>query len=184
MDNKTVVTSAFTVTIDDTKINERIDTIRSKYDKAYPRWMPHINLFFPFFSLETFKEFKQSLQDAFKDFESFTVTLDKVDFFSQGKDRVTKEKMITYNLRCEKKSLDNMKKLFTVAKSQLKINSKKEFIPHLTLGQSAERDKDMMLSMLNETFKDPITFRVTKICVLQREKDSNFEVVDEINLKN
>lgn len=51
----TDTSTALTLIISPT-YHQKINEIRSKHDKAYPRWMPHINFMFPFVPLEQFPE--------------------------------------------------------------------------------------------------------------------------------
>ena len=76
------VTTALTLIIPE-EHHSRINAIREKYDRAYPRWMPHINFIFPFLSKESFPVVVEKLQDALGDFRSFDITLSEVDSFKR-----------------------------------------------------------------------------------------------------
>lgn len=58
---------------------EQIQAIRQKYDTAYERWMPHINIEFPFFEPEQFDQVYPVLQNEFKDFKSFPIRFSKIE---------------------------------------------------------------------------------------------------------
>jgi hypothetical protein len=42
----------------------QIQKIRSKHDKQINRWMPHINMAFPFFDMPDFERAAKTLQEA------------------------------------------------------------------------------------------------------------------------
>jgi hypothetical protein len=44
--------------------------------------MPHINLSFPFLPPDQFEEAQKKLQEEFKDFNSFDITLSSFDHFN------------------------------------------------------------------------------------------------------
>ena len=54
------VTTALTLVIP-IEFHNKINEIRSKYDRAYPRWMPHINFFFPFVTQTELKNVTEKL---------------------------------------------------------------------------------------------------------------------------
>jgi len=43
---------------------EQIQSIRSKHDKSFERWMPHINLLYPFLPANKFQENLEKLRKA------------------------------------------------------------------------------------------------------------------------
>ncbi|CAF4827340.1 unnamed protein product, partial [Rotaria sp. Silwood2] len=59
---------------------EQIQSIRSKYDKAYPRWMPHINLIYPFVSDSEFANIKIQLDSILNQRKQFEIEFDKTSF--------------------------------------------------------------------------------------------------------
>jgi hypothetical protein len=46
------------------EIWKQIQDIRAKYDKSYERWMPHINLLYPFVPAEQFETVADKLRQA------------------------------------------------------------------------------------------------------------------------
>ena len=53
---------------------EEVQAIREKYDPAFQRWPPHINIAFPFVPPERFEEVAKELTTAFENFEAFEMT--------------------------------------------------------------------------------------------------------------
>ena len=86
-------TTALTLVVPD-EFHNKINEIRKINDRAYPRWMPHINFIFPFISQEQFPEVKQKLSDVINkhNFKSFELELTQINYFKQGKD-------VTVNIR-------------------------------------------------------------------------------------
>ena len=58
-----------------------IQAIRRDHDKSYQRWMPHINLLYPFISADFFPECLAKITEALVDTDSFLVTLQSFGFF-------------------------------------------------------------------------------------------------------
>ena len=156
------VTTALTFILP-VETHEKINTIRSKYDRAYPRWVPHINFVFPFVSVENFKDLGKTLSDELEKFGSFDIELNEVGFFKQSNG-------YTYHLKPkdETKLRALWKKMYTAltdSKIELKINYDR-FTPHVTLGQSKKNEFETRLAELKEYFKDPIMVPIKKISLI------------------
>ncbi|CAF3962533.1 unnamed protein product, partial [Rotaria sp. Silwood1] len=52
---------------------EQIQSIRSIHDKAYPRWMPHINLIYPFTPEKNFDNIKVQLEPILNRIKPFQI---------------------------------------------------------------------------------------------------------------
>lgn len=75
---------------------DQIQAIRESGDKAFKRWMPHINMYsfwcpplisrrvYPFVPESEFGDAEKILTEAFKDFVPFNVSLAAFDFFSHS----------------------------------------------------------------------------------------------------
>jgi len=98
------VTTALTLVIPD-KFHDLINSIRKEHDRAYPRWMPHINFIFPFVSEDKFENIRQRLIPEISFFGAFELELNEIGSFKQGK-----------NVTMHLKSTDStqLKALFTV----------------------------------------------------------------------
>jgi len=109
------------------QFHEQINVIRSKHDRAYPRWMPHINLIFPFVNSGLFSNIKTILKDI--TLEPFEIQLNVVDFFAQKKE-------LTFHLRPKDDS--KLQELYSKVIELLPDVSLKhnKFHPHMTLGHS------------------------------------------------
>lgn len=161
-----------------------VNTIRSQYDRAFKRWgNPHINMIFPFVSVECFPEVQQRLQKEIQlqQFEQFEVVLDEVGWFSQGKGQ------LTVHLKPSNKSQFN--KLFqlirkAVPEAEYKHN---QMEPHLTLAQCATGDLEQITQLIRKTISLPIVCKLEtcNLSLLHRSKQNNdapFEIYSTVNL--
>jgi 2'-5' RNA ligase len=171
------VTTALTLVIPDefvTKINE----VRSKYDKAYVRWMPHINFIFPFVESSEFDNAEVAIKKELSNIKPFNLTLDEIGYFAQGKN-------LTVHIKTKDDS--DMKKLFVAVKKALPNVQIKhdEFHPHLTIAQIPKQGSQKQIDQFEKWLGDGFTFKVNKVFILQRSKtdtDIPFHVEREILL--
>jgi hypothetical protein len=63
----------------------QIQEIRKIYDKSYVRWMPHINLLYPFVHNDEFSTAVDRVKAAVASIKPFTVQFKQFDFFKHGK---------------------------------------------------------------------------------------------------
>ncbi len=145
--------------------HEKINSIRKDNDRAYPRWMPHINFLFPFISLENFDEYHNKLQTALKGFGSFELTFDKIGYFKQ-------KKAATFNLQLSNDT--KIQELFDLIRITIpEIEPKHpEFHPHLTLGQSKKSMIDQTMIDLENWLGLGMTIQVNKIYMINRSKNN------------
>eukprot|EP01112_Ceratiomyxa_fruticulosa_P020622 TRINITY_DN7082_c0_g1_i1.p1 TRINITY_DN7082_c0_g1~~TRINITY_DN7082_c0_g1_i1.p1 ORF type:complete len:116 (-),score=25.39 TRINITY_DN7082_c0_g1_i1:100-447(-) len=61
-----------------------IQAIRQKYDKAYDRWMPHINLLYPFLPHEALDDAAKTLTQALSTLAPFDLAFNGFGRFDQG----------------------------------------------------------------------------------------------------
>ncbi|CAF2141839.1 unnamed protein product [Rotaria magnacalcarata] len=154
---------------------EQIQSIRLVYDKVYSRWMPHINLFFPFAPESEFNNIKIRLETILNARPSFEIEFDNksIDYFKQ------KGNECTFHLR--PKVNKHVIELQQIIENLLPNNlrSKRPFEAHLTLGQTTtSRISDIMVEM-KANWK-PIKFTIDRVCMISRENDPN----DLFSIKN
>ena len=174
----TDVTTALTLVISGQNA-DKLNEIRSQHDRAYPRWQPHINFFFPFVPKEEFGDVQDKLRVALKGFGEFDLELTNIGFFKQSK---------CATLHVKPKDDSKLKQLNDIIRQTLpQVQSKhSEFNPHLTLAQCKKGETDKMVAQLEEWLSDGITVKVTKICILSRSKENKsvpFSVNSEISLE-
>lgn len=158
---------------------EQIQAIRSMHDKAYPRWMPHINLIYPFVPEANFENIKKILELALHHKRPFPIQFDQTSlhYFRQRGDECT------YHLR-PKRSTDVIE-LQQVIQNQLSNlqTKKKPFEAHLTLGQTTAGNITKVLDEIQTKWK-PIEFTVDRVFMISRENqpDNLFVIKQEILL--
>lgn len=178
MDNSnTDVTTALTLIVPE-QFHERINNIRTKYDRAYPRWMPHVNYIFPFVPAEQFEDVKSRLTEALSSVSKFTLELTELGNFKQKGN-------VTFHLR--PKSQEGVERVFNAIRAALPEVPVKHptFQAHMTLGQCKGKDFKKTKSEV-ETEVDPssIVFEVDCVYIIQRSKEDKtpFEIVHRIPL--
>ena len=157
----------------------KIDGIRKEHDSAYGRWMPHINLLFPFVPLALFDDYHDKLQMALVNFGSIEIHFDKISHFSQ-------KKAATVNLQVSDDKV--LQELFKVITDTIpEVSSKKtSFKPHLTIGQFPKSQLDTKLKELTTWLGDGIKVTIDNIYMINRSTNDNtvpFSKNREISLK-
>ncbi|AYV80841.1 MAG: hypothetical protein Harvfovirus8_2 [Harvfovirus sp.] len=156
------VTTALALVIA-TENQEKIDQIRSKKDRAWPRWPPHINFLFPFVPLENFDDIMMRLSENLKGFSEFTIELNDVGYFKQGKN-------ITYHLKPKDDTkIQQLAEIITKTLPEIKMKHEK-FQPHVTLGQSSKGELDTIIAELKTWLGTGIRVKVDKISFLVRSR--------------
>ncbi|CAF2637333.1 unnamed protein product [Rotaria sp. Silwood2] len=158
---------------------EQIQSIRSKYDKAYPRWMPHINLIYPFVSDSEFANIKIQLDSILNQRKQFEIEFDKTSFeyFKQ------KGNECTFHIR--PKINKDVVELQQIIENFLPnyLKSIRPFEAHLTLGQTTtSRISDMLIEMKAKW--KPIKFIIDRVCMISRENnpDDLFTIKNQVLL--
>lgn len=152
-----------------------IQTIRSKYDSAYSRWMPHMNLFFPFVESDKIDKVVEELTKVLKSVPPFEISFRNFDTFKRKKDATIHlvpqddgEMDMIYQLICETLNLEP---------------DVRGFHPHLTVGQCKKGELPTLLAKLATEFEPhQFTYLCNAIYIIERDNDTAFEVKHVINL--
>eukprot|EP01138_Halocafeteria_seosinensis_P013119 gb/GECG01013398.1/.p1 GENE.gb/GECG01013398.1/~~gb/GECG01013398.1/.p1 ORF type:complete len:642 (+),score=72.70 gb/GECG01013398.1/:1-1926(+) len=142
------------VIIPPTQLWKPIQTIRSIHDRVYHRWMPHINLMYPFLPDEgtCFEQAAATLQERLRDLESFRVHLNEIQCFKHKKsatvwlgpgDDSEREKLEELNRALEEVFPEH---------NDVSTISDKGFTPHLSLGQFPPQSAHSSISVISEYF--------------------------------
>ncbi|KAM3146191.1 hypothetical protein pb186bvf_001848 [Paramecium bursaria] len=156
-----------------------IQQIRQKYDKAYDRWMPHVNLTFPFFDVPQFDQSHQKLQDAFKDFPAFDITLREFKYFDHG--------TVWLNPESPNKEVNQVYQ--TIVNTYPVLNdlgkkSEEGFTPHISVGQFPKNQLKKSAEQLQNGWKE-ISFKCQEIFLIARNgQDQPFKIIKTIRLKS
>jgi 2'-5' RNA ligase len=156
-----------------------IQEIRSRHDSAYNRWMPHVNLFFPFVHPNNFSVAHEELTKALANVEPFQVTLSEICHFDHGKKSVMWVKPNTPNNNEIQELLNTMLTVFPQCDDQLNKNEEKQYHPHLTLGQFSSREVSKKKSEFQSKW-NTIQFTVNEISIISRADQSTPFKVDHV----
>eukprot|EP01120_Amphizonella_sp_Union-15-10_P015227 TRINITY_DN777_c0_g1_i1.p1 TRINITY_DN777_c0_g1~~TRINITY_DN777_c0_g1_i1.p1 ORF type:complete len:221 (-),score=44.21 TRINITY_DN777_c0_g1_i1:84-746(-) len=186
---------------------ESIQTIRSEHDKSYTRWMPHINLCWPFVPKEHFVSASTmlSLHHGFQALKPFKIKLEKFKFNPNSKylslipeqeipiDRTqpeTKKKKID-----NKKNKKNLEQHVENSISQLHdilvelfVSSdpsvEKTFSGHLTVGQFSQDQIQEYQNKFQEEWVS-LEFVVSEIYMISRSgQNEPFKVLHVVPLNS
>jgi len=158
---------------------EPINAIRKKHDKQLMRWMPHINLVFPFEHPDRLDEQRDRLSAAAAAVGAWDLTLGTFRYFKHSSNRAS--------VWLDPQPSEPLIALYAALMAQfphLDTAQRFEsgFTPHLSVGQA----KTLVLGRrltdeLNETW-EPLTFRVDALTVLRRNARDPFEVAYRVAL--
>jgi 2'-5' RNA ligase len=156
-----------------------IQAIRAKHDRQFRRWMPHVNLLYPFCPPEEFDQALPALLDACAKIASFSVTLAEFRLFQHSSRKATlwlapepKEELVRLQATLET-ACPECNDLSRFAAG---------FTPHLSVGQAGSADEARRLRDALQAEWQPIRFELSAIAVLRRERDTPFEIEQWIAL--
>ncbi|KAH3760035.1 Endonuclease/exonuclease/phosphatase family protein [Pelomyxa schiedti] len=178
MTERLVVTSAVVVVPPEDQWGQ-IQQIRQKHDKAYSRWMPHINMLYPFVPDAAFDAAVGRIQKAVSHLQPFTVTFQEQSFFEHGPSSCTLFANPTTN---PPEALQTLEKALVEAFPLCTDLSTREggFHPHLTLGQW--RGKAATEAFMRTSKWSPITFTVSEIHFISRTAATPFSIKKTVRL--
>jgi 2'-5' RNA ligase len=158
---------------------EPIQAIRRQYDRQFSRWMPHINLLYPFLPLADFHTALPLLAEACTGVRPFAVTLTTVRYFLHPSHRATlwlepepREPFI---------ALENRLLAAFPAYNEL-CRFAGGFTPHLSVGQASSPTVLQRLLQELQARWQPCQFVLTAVALIHREADRPFRLVHWIAL--
>lgn len=158
-----------------------IQEIRRQYDRHYRRWMPHINLLYPFLPQEAFPELQPSFQNVCTNFPAFELTLSTIRFFRHRRGNYTlwlQPEPPEPLIRLQQKLLDIVPECADVSRHT------GGYTPHLSIGQAAGKEAlQQLLDELSPSWK-PLAFSVDCIYFIRRDNPPNdiFQIAQRISL--
>ncbi len=152
---------------------EPIQAIRRQYDRQIHRWMPHINLLYPFCPRETFEEVMPKLAAACREVAAFEVTFATFRYFAHGAKRAT-----VWLDPEPREALVNLQQTLQDALPDYHEQSRfrEGFTPHLSVGQVTSRRALQSLLVTLQTNWTPLKFHLDAVALIWRPVDGPFQV--------
>ncbi len=163
------------------KIWQPIQTIRKKHDKQFYRWMPHINLLYPFKPRSSFSLLIDVLLHVCSQVEPFSVTLSNINYFRHGSKNYT----LWLDIDEAEKIVYLQNKILEVVPECNELSKfSSGFTPHLSIGQVKGREKVELLNKRLQSSWKPIHFHLSEINLIWRKDPPNdrFRVGETIPL--
>jgi 2'-5' RNA ligase len=162
---------------------EQIQLIRKNYDRQINRWMPHINLLYPFYSKDLFYELERKFTKICRRVNPFKISFNKFKYFQHRHQNYT----MWLNPEPKELVIQLQKKLLEIVPDCNDVNRHKGgFKPHLSVGQV--KGKENLLETINKIQNswNELKFEVSSIYFISRENDkfSKFKVIKKILLKS
>jgi len=151
----------------------KIQELRKVHDKAFPRWMPHINLMFPFVPHEYVPLAQKEFAKVLLDKHPFEITFCQFKHFAKG------DQCIVW-LQPESQPADALQDVYKAMVKVIPIcGSASPFVPHLSVGQWPRKDIAETLRRLQAAWV-PITFTAANLKLVSRGPYTNFSVTHTI----
>jgi len=170
--NKTVQSAV--VIIPPQEIWDQIEAIRKIHDKSYERWMPHINIVYPFVPCEDFEEYAPKVKKAVSTIKPFTIKLRELKYFVHNQSAT-----LWLNPETETKSIhsiqSNLEKEISFCKDLSKL-SDTGYNPHLSVGQWVN---EVEIKKAQQNFQNDwkeIEFEVSEVYLISRTATDPFKI--------
>ena len=150
-----------------------IQDIRSRYDRQFRRWMPHITLIYPFWPETEFERAIAVLSRGIAGHGAFALRLHRLRHFAHGRNRFTiwldpepHEPIAALQaaLQAQVPDCDDVSKF------------EQGFTPHLSVGQAQGRRELEERSSDIRAQWGPLEFAVEEVAIICREHDGPFRV--------
>jgi 2'-5' RNA ligase len=158
---------------------EPIQAIRRRHDRQVRRWMPHINLLYPFRPQEEFPVLAPAVVAACTSVKPFAITLAEFRFFWHGSGRCT--------LWLAPEPAEELCRLQAALQAAFPdcddlARFPAGFTPHLSVGQfPSPRDCESTREQFQAGWQ-PIAFTVGAVALLARGEESPFGVEQRVPL--
>eukprot|EP01105_Mastigella_eilhardi_P005553 TRINITY_DN17230_c0_g1_i1.p1 TRINITY_DN17230_c0_g1~~TRINITY_DN17230_c0_g1_i1.p1 ORF type:complete len:250 (-),score=40.15 TRINITY_DN17230_c0_g1_i1:16-765(-) len=166
-----VVTSAVVV-VPPSSVWAPFQAVRELHDKAYERWMPHVNLLYPFVPFRSYAEAVPKLSQALRDEQPFDVCVDHLGYFCFGRSATVYAGPTSQPAGALERVQRKVEAAFPFC-NDLSAKGGGTFKAHITLGQFPTQSVGACMAQLNWK---PIRFTCSSVCVISRFGDNPFEV--------
>jgi 2'-5' RNA ligase len=150
-----------------------IQAIREKHDRQFRRWMPHINLLYPFCPPEEFDQILPALVTACAKIAPFVLSLAEFRFF-----RHSSRKATLWLAPEPTNELVRLQAALQAACPDCDDLSRfaAGFTPHLSVGQARSTEEAQKLADALQAGWQPVRFEMCAVALLRRERDTPFEI--------
>jgi 2'-5' RNA ligase len=150
-----------------------IQTIREKHDRQFRRWMPHINLLYPFYPVERFAQVLPRLIEACAKITPLVATLAEFRFFLHPSRKAT-----LWLAPEPRDALVGLMEALLAACPECDdlCRFAGGFTPHLSVGQAGSAEEAERFHASRQPTWKPISFEVSAVALLRREPDTPFEI--------
>lgn len=144
---------------------EPIQAVRRRYDRKLRRWMPHVNLLYPFQPAAWFDTLEGRVARVLRAVEPFEIRLERFESFHHGGGR--------YTLWLAPEPRERIADLHAVLEATVPGVSETArhaagFTPHLSVGQvRGRRRMEALRTDLARTWP-PLRFQVASVCFIRR----------------
>jgi 2'-5' RNA ligase len=152
---------------------EPIQAIRRQHDRQIHRWMPHINLLYPFVPRQHFALALPLLATACQQVPAFEVTLTRLQSFRHASGRGT-----VWLMPEPRAALVQLQVTLQAAFPDYREQSRFAggFTPHLSVGQVASRRALQPLLTTLQTSWQPLRFVLEAVALIWRDANTPFQV--------
>lgn len=159
---------------------DSIQGIRKVHDKSYVRWMPHINILYPFAIDSEFETLKPKAIQALSSIQPFTLHFNKFKYFQHGKSSSTLW-LDPQEGECDEPQnlLEIESKLigaFPTCTDLVDISKEGKFVPHLSVGQFKGKQMVERFQSQFQSSWQPLQFTVECLYFISRTDTDPFEV--------
>jgi len=160
---------------------EPIQAIRRRHDRQIHRWMPHVNLLYPFLPREQFDLAVPVLTAACQQVSVFDATLSTFRSFTHASGRST-----LWLAPEPRASFGQLQAALHTAFPDYDEQSRFSggFTPHLSVGQVASRRELRSLTAALQAEWQPLQFPIAAVALIRREADGPFQVEQWLPLSN
>lgn len=176
MSIKSKVHKSAVVVIPPLAVWDQIQAIRKVHDKSYERWMPHINMLYPFAPDTEFEALKPKAIEALSSIQPFTIDFKEFQYFNHGKSNT-----LWLNPQEGSESSKTLQEIesklveaFPICRD-LVDRGDNGFAPHLTVGQFSRQQVEKSKSQFQSSWK-PFQFKVECLYFISRTDTDPFEV--------
>ncbi|KAI9768068.1 MAG: hypothetical protein M1840_005102 [Geoglossum simile] len=152
-----------------------IDRLRSSHDKAYGRWPAHVNLIYPFVTIESLPQAVDqirsklnTLADTEEDPGGFDMNFESTDSFSHRHNNTVFLAPIGFDHGLKRLRSFVLEALGQDAVLPSSPSDEEIYHPHLTIGQSSTEGAEYLMS--KASFLLPLKWRVEELMILAREQ--------------